>query len=157
VDNQPVAFQTLLVGFTPHKESGYALLLSLDQAVVDTGKMTPMRKTGEILLAGMVKLASADIVQPNPEIMAENAGQIYQKWLKSQAGKKSASPTVIKTARPEIMPDLNGLSLRKAMRNLQQLDLNVRITGSGRVVAQEPKPGRISGSEECLLTLRAEI
>ena len=54
------------------------------------------------------------------------------------------------------MPDLRGLSLRKALRNLQQFGLKVKIAGSGRVVDQEPKAGlRFSGGE-CLLTLQVD-
>ena len=39
------------------------------------------------------------------------------------------------------LPDLSGLSLREALRKAGSLSLRLRVTGSGTVVAQHPKPG----------------
>ena len=39
------------------------------------------------------------------------------------------------------LPDLSGLSLREALRKAGSLSLRLRVTGSGAVVAQHPKPG----------------
>ena len=39
------------------------------------------------------------------------------------------------------LPDLSGLSLREALRKAGSLSLRLRVTGSGVVVAQHPKPG----------------
>lgn len=40
-----------------------------------------------------------------------------------------------------IMPDLKGMSLRKSLRLLNEKNVEVRISGSGVVVRQSPKPG----------------
>lgn len=54
-----------------------------------------------------------------------------------------------------LMPDLTNMSLRKALRLLQDKKVKVRIQGSGRVVAQIPAAGRpLAGVKECLLTLK---
>jgi cell division protein FtsI (penicillin-binding protein 3) len=54
-----------------------------------------------------------------------------------------------------LMPDLTNMSLRKALRLLQDKKVKVRIQGSGRVVAQNPAPGRpLGGVKACLLTLK---
>ena len=39
------------------------------------------------------------------------------------------------------MPDLSGLSLRQVLRKTGGLSLRLKVSGSGRVVAQRPAPG----------------
>lgn len=51
------------------------------------------------------------------------------------------------------MPDLRGLTLREALRNLDFSVLNVRVKGSGKVSRQSIKPGKsITASSTLLLT-----
>ena len=40
------------------------------------------------------------------------------------------------------MPDFSGMSYRQVMQVMQKSGLNIKLKGSGRVVAQSPKPGR---------------
>jgi cell division protein FtsI (penicillin-binding protein 3) len=55
------------------------------------------------------------------------------------------------------MPDVKGLSLRKALRQLQGVQVRVRIIGTGKVVAQSPQPGELlTKNSECILTLQKE-
>jgi cell division protein FtsI (penicillin-binding protein 3) len=58
---------------------------------------------------------------------------------------------------PTRMPDLIGLSLKAALVRLPPLPCSVDIRGSGRVVAQTPKPGRdLTGLKSCRLVLAAD-
>ena len=55
------------------------------------------------------------------------------------------------------MPDLVGLSLRKGLRQLQGVPVRLRIIGTGKIVAQSPKPGEmLTKNTECVLTLQKE-
>jgi len=57
-----------------------------------------------------------------------------------------------------LMPRLTGLSLRKGLRRLSRHNLRIRVEGSGRIVAQDPQPGkRLNNAGECVLTLAPEI
>jgi len=59
-----------------------------------------------------------------------------------------------KNSVPGVMPDLSGLSLRKSLRLLQGIPLNISIQGTGRVLDQKPRPGSsLKGVTECLLIL----
>ncbi len=59
--------------------------------------------------------------------------------------------------RLKVMPDLQGFSLRKSLRILQDLGLEIRIEGTGRVVDQKPQAGTVLGStKECRLILERE-
>lgn len=55
------------------------------------------------------------------------------------------------------MPDLVGLSLRKGLRKLQGAPVRLKIIGTGKIVAQSPKPGEmLTKNTECILTLQKE-
>jgi beta-lactam-binding protein with PASTA domain len=55
------------------------------------------------------------------------------------------------------MPDLTGLSLRAALDRLQNFTGSFDIHGSGRVVGQNPEPGRnLSTISSCSLILAAD-
>jgi cell division protein FtsI (penicillin-binding protein 3) len=58
---------------------------------------------------------------------------------------------------PTVMPDLTGLSLRAALDRLQNFTGSLDIHGSGRVVGQNPEPGRnLSTISSCSLILTAD-
>ena len=40
------------------------------------------------------------------------------------------------------MPDFSGMSYRQVMQMMQKSGLNIKLKGSGRVVAQSPQPGK---------------
>jgi len=55
------------------------------------------------------------------------------------------------------MPDLTGLSLRAALDEMRRYSGSLDIHGSGRVVGQNPEPGRdLSTVESCSLILAAD-
>ncbi len=59
-------------------------------------------------------------------------------------------------ARPGMLPDLTGFSLRKSLRLLQGLQLDIKISGTGWVVGQEPPPGTlVNPGQEFRLILQA--
>jgi cell division protein FtsI (penicillin-binding protein 3) len=55
------------------------------------------------------------------------------------------------------MPDLKGLSLRKSLRLLQGMSLEINLQGTGRVIDQKPRPGSsLKGITECVLFLETQ-
>jgi cell division protein FtsI (penicillin-binding protein 3) len=47
-----------------------------------------------------------------------------------------------------VMPDFRGLSMRDVLRSMEKRQLNVRMIGSGRAIAQNPQPGKRIGPRE---------
>ena len=57
-----------------------------------------------------------------------------------------------------IMPELTGLSLRKALQHLTSYHLSIKIKGSGRIIGQNPAAGTpLAGIDMCRLTLKSGI
>ena len=53
------------------------------------------------------------------------------------------------------VPNVLGKSLKKAIAILSSAGLRVKVDGSGQVIDQFPKPGRLSkNSKLCILTLK---
>jgi len=54
-----------------------------------------------------------------------------------------------------VMPDVRGLSGRKAMQVLQPYGVRLQIVGSGQVASQYPLAGSaLRGVEQCVLRLK---
>jgi cell division protein FtsI (penicillin-binding protein 3) len=151
-------YQTVMIGFAPLQGPEIVLLITLDQAIVDVHKKTVMRGMGEAMLGQLVSLAGEKIAPVGLEVMAAREKLLYESWRKSQAQVDKKKDIKVAGVLEErgVMPELKGLSLRKALRNLQELGLKVEIVGSGRVVTQEPKCGATVSGNMCRLTLRAD-
>jgi cell division protein FtsI (penicillin-binding protein 3) len=72
---------------------------------------------------------------------------------------KGAIHEAIRRGKPSRkMPDLSGLSIRAALNRIRSLELLVAVSGSGGVVAQQPRPGTVVGKgDACFLTFRPEF
>ena len=69
-------------------------------------------------------------------------------------GDGNAGTSNVEQPVPAIMPNLEGLSLRKSLRLLRGIPLKINIQGTGRVVDQKPPAGAaLKGMNECLLIL----
>ncbi len=56
-----------------------------------------------------------------------------------------------------LMPDLTGKSLRQGLRLLEKIGVDVQVEGSGRIVAQKPKVGKLlERGDQCLLILNRD-
>lgn len=57
-----------------------------------------------------------------------------------------------------LMPPVVDMSLRRGLRQLAGRNLVIRVSGSGRIVSQQPAAGtRLDGMSECLLVLRPGV
>jgi hypothetical protein len=58
----------------------------------------------------------------------------------------------------QYMPDVTGKSLRAGLQALQNLNLDIKVEGSGQIVAQQPAVGtELKNGSKCLLKMAAEI
>ena len=77
--------------------------------------------------------------------------------LKKNNAPKAAEPQEESKAQVK-MPDLRGLSLRKSLRLLKGTSVEIRVYGTGRVVAQTPAAGTpLTDVKECILTLQLKV
>ena len=104
------------------------------------------------ILPSMVALQQVHKNLSDMMSMSERKESNYQQ---EQEKKVLAGLETILELHPPPMPDLVGMSLRRALRLLQDKKVKIRIQGTGRVVAQSPSAGiPLDGVKECLLTLK---
>ena len=82
---------------------------------------------------------------------------IVSKKIKTENEEKpfSVSLSTIHVDKKTRVPDAIGMSSKKAIKIISGAGLKIKINGSGKVISQSPKPGKlIRNNEVCILTLR---
>jgi len=132
-----------------------ALLMVTDGAKLNLNLPSPFRRlAAEIVNLGsglMAKHWSNEIRAPK----LDSDAILHQKWSLSQT--LDTPRPVIDSVVNQEMPDLMGMSLRRAMQILQGYNLKVNIQGTGRVMRQSPAAGvRLKGVTEATLELHMD-
>ncbi len=71
--------------------------------------------------------------------------------------KRTAQEAMYRGKPQRRMPDLRGLSMRAALNRVRALDLKLKVSGSGRVVDQHPRPGTfVENGVVCFITFRPD-
>jgi cell division protein FtsI (penicillin-binding protein 3) len=149
-------FRAEMLGFTAERNKGLTMMISLTGASIDPGRKSPIRSTGEEILDQAALLAAEEVARPDQSVLVKREKELYTEWLQA-SGRRIVSEKGVEVEKRTTMPDLRGLSIRKALRNLEDMGLKLKIVGSGRVVAQLPPVGsHINAGSECVLTLQSD-
>lgn len=142
---------------TGHQEGHQlALIMMADGASYNLALPSPVRKVAaEIIGQGQGLMAKRwDKVPQAPRL--ESDADLYRQWSQSQ-DLEAPRPTVASSMGTQEMPDLIGMSLRKAMQALQNCTVKVNVQGAGRVVGQVPAAGvLLKGENEVTLELQMD-
>ena len=109
-----------------------------------------------------IALQALHALQVPPERIKAKSKKVaaFDNGLPSQASLIALQPVAYartKYTQAIMMPDLTGLSLRQALNRLKNFAGSLDIHGNGRVVGQNPEPGRdLSTVDSCSLILAAE-
>ncbi|MBV5344023.1 MAG: PASTA domain-containing protein, partial [Rhodoferax sp.] len=110
--------------------------------------------SAEKILPSMMALQQVYTNLSDMMSMTERKESNYQQQREKK--KLAGLGTILEEQHP-VMPDLSGLSMRKALRLLQDKNIRVRVQGTGRVVSQSPAPGMpLADVKECRLTLKKD-
>ncbi len=129
-------FQVVGLGFWPADKPKISYI-----SVLFDAKYTPSQRRGT--LGRMAVLAKKG---------AMALGARYRFAKDRQVPGNSSRVVQKNEIRPWIMPDLRGMSIRSALEVAGRLGMKIRISGTGKVKDQYPKPGRrIVSSQECVI------
>ena len=133
----------------------YGTLFPLPPRTIRGKKKTvDLASVGHRLLPVLGGYGSYEMITRHPE---EKNEENYRRFLISTRLelpelKKSSAHNVA------IMPEVTGLSLRKALQHLTPFHLNVQIKGSGKIVGQNPAAGEsLAGVDLCRLILKSRM
>ncbi len=139
----------LLLGAIPAKNPQLTVLMVVEEGMFDLRAASPLRNIMNrfamgVRLAGLDASTLAEQEMVDPLVLKKQ----FAGMLSSE--KAVARPNV--SAAAHLMPELRGMSLRKALILLQPYMVSVEIRGAGRVMNQVPEPGSEMG-DHVVLTL----
>ena len=150
------SMQELFAGMAPAKQPKYLLLMAVERDNLQPMKSDSSKDKGALERMGREMLTAfqkeehlASIAEKPPVKSKDNRSQFFlSKRLNYHVAPGRASEPVA------AMPSLKGMSLRKGLQRLNQYNFEIRVKGSGKIVAQYPIPGApLTGVKECMLTL----
>lgn len=150
---QPV-MESILLGMAPLEHPEIAMIVVLEGASIDPLAKSPVRDLAEEMMPQARTALQNKAKPPTARELAVRETGYYKKMETIQA--KSTLPTALAQG-PQglVMPDVRGLSGRKAMQILQQYGVRLQIIGSGQVASQYPLAGTaLRGVEQCVLHLK---
>lgn len=146
--------ESILLGTAPLAHPEIAIVVVLEGGGVDLQGKSPVR----ILAEEMMPLARAALQkQPKSptarELAVREVG--YQKRMRMIQANPDQPAILAQVQQGLLMPDVRGLSGRKALQILQPYGVRLHITGSGQVAGQKPPPGTaLKGVKQCVLNLK---
>lgn len=151
----PPRYQSVLLAVAPEAQPAIALAIVLNGAQLDLGKPSPARGAAKEFAGQALHYAAEKTTLPAWSTLAAQEAADYKKWLALHR-EPAYQPMAAMTSTGGAMPDVKGLSLRKALQVLQQAGLRFKVVGSGQVVGQQPAPATpLKGLDQGMLELRA--
>ncbi|MBU2539323.1 MAG: PASTA domain-containing protein, partial [Proteobacteria bacterium] len=151
----PLAMETVLLGMAPLERPEIAMIVVLEGAHIDPLVKSPVRDIAEEMMPQARAALQNKVKPPTAKELAVREVGYYKKMEMIQA-KTTLPVTLAQGQQGLFMPDVQGLSGRKAMQVLQQYGVRLQIVGSGQVVSQYPLAGSaLRGVEQCVLHLKA--
>lgn len=148
---------SILLGMAPVQRPEIAMIVVLEGAAFNSAEHSPVRRLAHDLLPMARAALGKQPSLPSARELAVREVAYYRKWEKNSE-EVELQPVLVQGADGAVMPDVRGLSLRRAMQTLQQHGLKPQIKGSGRVVRQSPPAGApLQGIGQCVLELQAEL
>ncbi len=153
-----VDYNASFVGFVPSRDPALVIVVVIDSphAKGYYGGTVSAPIFSRIAEASLRHLGIGPTLNPpSPVMVADHEGGDNEGARPQPAG-GSVVPVLATDPMPDgLMPDLRGLSARKALRVATRAGLIARLEGSGFVTEQSPAAGTPLGSDEvCELTLR---
>ena len=150
------SMQELFAGMAPAKQPKYLLLMAVERDNLQPMKSGGSKDVGALEKMGREMLSAfqkedhlASVAEKPPVKSKDNRSQFF---LTKRLNYRAAPGRV--TEPVAAMPALKGMSLRRGLQRLNQYNLEIRVKGSGKIIAQYPIPGApLTGVKECMLTL----
>ena len=122
---------------------------------------SPSETKSRFSLAGSAKkitlpmVAMQEVMSNLSDMMSAEEKDEINFALHREVGRSKTAADSVQNQPIRTMPDVKGLSLRKSLRMLKNLKLEIQISGTGVVVAQSPHMGReVKNGEICRLVLQ---
>lgn len=133
------------IGFVPADRPRLTILVMIDEPKTSPyGGVVAAPAFSSIALQSLcyLKVPPHDIVRSKPKAVEATADQSAEDELSAAEGE------IIEGGDGVVMPNFRGMSMRQALKTMEERGINVRLMGSGRAVEQSPLPGHRVGPSD---------
>jgi membrane peptidoglycan carboxypeptidase len=136
-------YMASFVGFLPSRHPELAIIVVIDspRAGGYYGGVVSAPVFRRIAEAALPHLGIAPTINPNPPVLLAESRENPR--LPAASGARVPAVSLVSDVPPGAMPDLRGLTLREATREVVKLGMTLRPAGDGLVVSQTPAPGTL--------------
>ena len=126
------------IGMVPAENPAMLMLVTIDE---------PQDQTyGGLVAAPVFSRIAEDSLRyldiPHTEMVAKQA--LPERQSKQKTAKlKAKNPLTVVAGETSRMPDFGGMSYRQVLESMSRSGLNIKLTGSGKVVEQSPRAGDV--------------
>ncbi len=136
------------VGFAPAREPLFAMAVMIDtpRGARYTGGAVAAPVFKRVAEAALRHLAVPATINPTRPVLVQRAATVRADPASARpAARPAGAPPADAGSGHRVMPDLRGLSARRALETLGSLHLGVRLDGNGFVTSHQPGPGEPVG------------
>ncbi|SNB47811.1 penicillin-binding protein [Geobacter sp. DSM 9736] len=140
IDKRTASF----IGFAPLSDPKLTIVV-----IVDEPKTSPYG--GVVAAPAFSAIALRSLCYLNVPKDKKEKPKIVQVEAKAEVDEEdppAAEGSITESGEGEVMPNFRMMSMRQVLRVMEQKGLNVKLLGSGRVVEQNPPPGRKIGPSD---------
>jgi cell division protein FtsI (penicillin-binding protein 3) len=136
-------YDGLLVAAAPATNPRLVLLISVGDGEFELSSASPMRKFGDAFLRLAAKELSKRTETDFANYVLPGDDDLLAAWFQQHQQDKEVE--TVEKAHHVKVPNVVGMSLRKALLELMPCKVEIEIEGAGRVVSQAPEPGQDCG------------
>ncbi|BBA71475.1 penicillin-binding protein [Geobacter sulfurreducens] len=133
------------IGFVPADRPRLTILVMVDEPKTSPyGGVVAAPAFSSIALQSLcyLKVPPDGIVRSKPKVVEAKADQPTEDDLSAAEGE------IVDAGEGVVMPNFRGMSMRQALKTMEERGINVRLMGSGRAVEQSPLPGHRVGPSD---------
>ncbi|AAR36466.1 transpeptidase family protein [Geobacter sulfurreducens] len=133
------------IGFVPADRPRLTILVMVDEPKTSPyGGVVAAPAFSSIALQSLcyLKVPPDGIVRSKPKVVEAKADQPTGDDLSAAEGE------IVDAGEGVVMPNFRGMSMRQALKTMEERGINVRLMGSGRAVEQSPLPGHRVGPSD---------
>jgi len=155
-DGAGKGFQWLMLGMAPYFEPEIVILLILDDSGFDPEKASPVRAAADEMVERILRWHREQPAAPDAARLRKLEAEALLAWQRAEASREAGAAAKVERGAAGRMPNVVGMSLRKALQKMEPCGLRISVVGAGRVVSQHPPAGAEVGKDGCTLELRID-
>ncbi|MBW2471505.1 MAG: PASTA domain-containing protein [Deltaproteobacteria bacterium] len=164
--HDPRILQSVMLGSIPGRDPKLTMIAVLSypennddiypDALESFGNKFSLLKPNKDMIQKLLYVAEQTPPLPSPDFWINSSSSVAKNFESPDPGKKDLVDSAADNKRH--MPDVTGKSLRAGLQTLQHYNLDIRVVGNGKIVAQHPAAdAELKTGSSCILRMEQDI